>query len=204
MRRAGAVPAGRARQGEHHLELAFAMDTSSFSERSIWTMLHGIVLGGGALLGLSAALFALATMRVPQAMDAATHPQERQLGWLTTFVAVALWLTVLVGTYASFPPYRATPPEGITDLARYPRSLLQSNPDTAWLHSFGMEIKEHVPWIAAMLATAVAFVGMRDRSRLPRDGSVRRMAIALLAICFVLVSVVSLLGVFINKVAPLE
>ena len=28
-----------------------------FSERSIWTMVHGIGLGGGALLGLAAALF---------------------------------------------------------------------------------------------------------------------------------------------------
>jgi hypothetical protein len=28
-----------------------------FSERSIWTMVHGIGLGGGALVGLAAALF---------------------------------------------------------------------------------------------------------------------------------------------------
>lgn len=28
-----------------------------FSERSIWTMVHGIGLGGGALIGLAAALF---------------------------------------------------------------------------------------------------------------------------------------------------
>ena len=28
-----------------------------FSERSIWTMVHGIGLGGAALLGLAAALF---------------------------------------------------------------------------------------------------------------------------------------------------
>lgn len=28
-----------------------------FSERSIWTMVHGIGLGGGALIGLAATLF---------------------------------------------------------------------------------------------------------------------------------------------------
>jgi hypothetical protein len=117
---------------------------------------------------------------------------------------VSLWLTVLAGTYISFPPYRTTPPEGVTDLSRYPRSLLQSTPDTAWLHSFAMEIKEHVPWIAAMLATAVAFVAMRYRSKLLSDVRLNRMATALLAICFVLVSVVALLGVLINKVAPLD
>jgi heme A synthase len=180
------------------------MDTKLFTERSIWTMLHGIVLGGGAVLGLSAALFAVGTMHGPDSVDATAQRQGRNVGWLTAFVAVALWLTVLVGTYVSFPPYRATPPEGLTDLARYPRSLLQSNPGTVWLHSFAMEIKEHVPWIAAMLATAVAFVGVRYHSRLLNDASLRRMAMMLLTICFVLVSFVSLLGVFINKVAPLE
>ena len=183
------------------------MDTNLFTERSIWTMLHGIVLGGGALMGLFAALFALVTLRVrltPDAADAGVLRQARDIGRLTTFVAVTLWLTVLVGTYVSFPPYRATPPEGLTDLARYPRSLLLANPGTAWLHSFAMEIKEHVPWIAAMLATAVAFVSVREPSRLLRDVSLRRMATTLLAVCFALVAAVSLLGVFINKVAPLD
>ena len=183
------------------------MDTNLFTERSIWTMLHGIVLGGGALMGLAAALFALITLRVPLTpaeADAAVLRQARDIGRLTTFVAVTLWLTVLVGTYVSFPPYRAAPPEGLTDLARYPRSLLLANPGTAWLHSFAMEVKEHVPWIAAILATAVAFVSVREGPRLLQEVSLRRTAASLLAVCFALVSAVSLLGVFINKVAPLD
>jgi hypothetical protein len=119
------------------------------------------------------------------------------------FTAVVLWLTVLVGTYVIFPPYRATPPEGLIDLTLYPRSLIQSNPGTAWLHSFAMEVKEHMPWIAAMLSTAVAFISVRYRSRLLSDAQVNGMATMLLVICFVLVAFVSLLGVFVNKVAPL-
>ena len=79
-----------------------------------------------------------------------------------------------------------------------------SGPGTAWLHQFAMEIKEHVPWIAAMLATGAAFVGTRHGQSLARDASVRRLTTTLLAICFVLVSFVSLFGVFINKVAPLD
>ena len=55
-----------------------------------------------------------------------------------------------------------------------------------------------------MLATAVAFVGVRYRSTLLIDAPLRRMSTALLAICFLLVSAVSLLGVLVNKVAPLE
>lgn len=180
------------------------MDSMLFTDRSIWTMIHGIVLGGAALMGLSAALFSFRAMHTADASDVGAENQSRYVAWLTVFVAVVLWLTVLVGTYVNFPPYRATPPEGLADLSRYPRSLIQSNPQTAWLHSFAMEVKEHVPWIAAMLATAVAFVGVRYRSQLLGDASLRRMATTLLAICFVLVAVVGILGIFINKVAPLD
>ncbi len=55
-----------------------------------------------------------------------------------------------------------------------------------------------------MLATAVAVVGVRYRSKLLSDRQLNSMATTLLAICFLLVSFVGVLGVFINKVAPLE
>jgi hypothetical protein len=180
------------------------METLLFTDRSIWTMIHGIGLGGGALMGLAAALFSLRAMRPADGSAVAAQHQARSLASLTVFIAVVLWLTVLVGTYVNFPPYRATPPAGLSDLSQYPRSLIQSNPGTVWLHAFAMEIKEHVPWIAAMLATAVAFVCARYRSSVLSDGQLRRMTTGLLAICFLLVSGVALLGVFINKVAPLE
>jgi hypothetical protein len=180
------------------------MDTMLFTTRSLWTMIHGIVLGGGALMALSAALFSLCVMRTESASDAPSPRQTRSMVWLTVLTALLLWLTVLAGTYVAFPPYRATPPEGLTDLTHYPRSLIQSNPGTAWLHSFAMEAKEHMPWIAVMLSTAVASIGVRYRSRLLSDAHLNRMATTLLAICFVLASFVALLGVFINKVAPLE
>ncbi len=179
-------------------------DTLLFSTRSILTMIHGVVLGGGALMALAAALFGMAAMRPARAADPVTRDQARYVGWLLAFVVATLWLTVLVGTYVNFPAYRATPPDGFTDLSQYPRSLLQSNARTAWLHSFAMEIKEHMPWIAAMLATAVAFVTARYRARFLTDRRMRGMAFTLVLICFVLVAMVSLLGVLINKVAPLE
>ena len=180
------------------------MESMLFTERSLWTMIHGIALGGGALMALSAALFSLRAMRTGDASDAEAQDRSRYLVWLIVFIAAVLWLTVLVGTYVTFPPYRATPPEGVTDLAQYPKSLLQSSPSTVWLHSFAMETKEHIPWIAAMLATAGAFVARRYRSRLLTDARLNGMTTTLLAICFVLASIVGLLGIFINKVAPLE
>ena len=179
-------------------------------------MVHGIVFGGAALMALSAALFALCAARIrnrhtgsggasrPAAESAAESTAEsRALAGLTVFVAVTLWLTVLVGTYVIFPPYRATPPAGLTDLSQYPRALIHASQDTVWLHSFAMESKEHLPWIASMLATAVAFVSVRYRSRVLSDARLRGMATTLLAICFALVAFVSLMGIFVNKVAPL-
>lgn len=180
------------------------MDALLFSERSVWTMIHGIGLGGGALMALAASLFFLRATQPPAGADSVAERQTRYLAGLTVVIAVLLWLTVLVGTYVSFPAYRASPPEGVVDLSRYPRSLIQSNPGTVWLHSFAMEIKEHVPWIAAMLATAAAFTTARYRSRLMRDAQLRGMVTRTLAICFGLVAAAALLGTFINKVAPLE
>jgi hypothetical protein len=67
-----------------------------------------------------------------------------------------------------------------------------------------MEIKEHVPWMAAMIATAVAFIGTKYRGSLLADAPLRVMTATLLAIVFALVSFVALLGVFVNKLAPLQ
>lgn len=55
-----------------------------------------------------------------------------------------------------------------------------------------MEIKEHVPWITAMLTTAVAFVATRYWAKVLTDARLNGMATTLVAIAFV------------NKVAPLE
>ena len=174
-----------------------------FSERSIWTMVHGIGLGGAALLGLAAALFYLYAARpAPDAIGNRTG--SRALAVVTVFSAVMLWLTVIIGTYVIFPPYRATPPPGTTDLSQFPRALVLANPSTAWLHAFAMEIKEHMPWVALMLTTAVAFIAVRYRRTALANPAMRQMAFVLLGVSFAVVAFVSLLGVFVNKVAPLD
>ena len=174
-----------------------------FSDRSLWTMAHGLVLSGGAMLTMAAALFALTVMAIPRG-GTVPRRQATALVWLLVAMTVLLWLSVLMGTYRVFPLYRTPPPDGVLSLTEYPRALLLSSPDTAWLHAFAMEIKEHVPWIAAMLATAVAFIARRYRTTLLADAALRRVTTALLAVTLAIVSFVALLGVFINKVAPLE
>jgi hypothetical protein len=179
------------------------MDTALFSARSLWTMWHGIVLSGGALMGLGLALFGLMAMR-PAAGERVPNRHGRAMSIVLTATTVALWLAVLVGTYVVFPQYRATPPADAASLAAYPRAMLLAGPDTAWLHAYAMEIKEHMPWIAAMLTTAAAFVATRYRLTMLGDARLRRMTLALVSIAFVLSSFIGILGIFVNKVAPLE
>ncbi len=170
-----------------------------FSVPSLLTMVHGLVLSGGAIVGLVVSLLALRWFAEPAGVQAGDRFAQ-----VTTLTAVLLWFAVLGGTYLVFPLYRATPPEGVTALADYPRAMLMANADTRWLHAFGMEVKEHVPWIAAMLTTAAAFVARRQRHTVLSDGRMRRMMASLLVISLALVSFVGLMGVFVNKVAPLD
>jgi hypothetical protein len=166
-------------------------------------MLHGMVLSGGALVGVAAALFHL------YASGASTDGVGRgrsasALAMLSGITSLALWTAVLVGTYVVFPAYRVTPPEGVKDLTAYPRAAILADAEYSWLHSFGMEIKEHVPWIAAMLVTAVAFVAIRYREQLLSDRTLRRAGMTFLSLALALGSAAGLLGVFANKFAPLE
>lgn len=174
-----------------------------FSDRSIWTMVHGLILSGGAMMAMAAVLFALNAMAAPSGAPAPRRTSSA-LAWLSVSMTVLLWFSVLMGTYKVFPLYRATPPEGLASLAAYPRAMLMASGETRWLHAFGMEIKEHMPWIAAMLTTAVAFITFRYRGRLLADDSLRRMAGVVLTISFAVVAFVALMGVFVNKVAPVE
>jgi hypothetical protein len=116
--------------------------------------------GGGRRSGLLPGLWSAT-------QDPAFQPSSAHTSvvGVTVLTAVLLWLTVIAGTYIIFPPYRATPPAGVTDFGEFPRALVLATPSPAWLHSFAMERKEHMPWIASMLTTAVAFVAVRYRSR---------------------------------------
>lgn len=182
--------------------VTFFGEAAMFSDRSIWTMVHGIGLSGAALLAMAAALFYLYAAR--SVADGAISLPSRDFTRLNLFAAAALWLSVLIGTYVIFPLYRATPPEGVVDLAAYPRAMILADPANAWLHGFAMEIKEHVPWIAAMLMTAVAYVAWRYRARLLGDAQMRAMTMGLIATALALVTAVALLGIFVNKFAPLQ
>jgi hypothetical protein len=116
-------------------------------------------------------------------------------------MAVTAWATVVSGTWLIYPGYRAEPPTG-AGLEAYPRAWLMSNEATAWWHTFGMEWKEHVGWLAPFLATAVAVVVLAHGDLVRRDRRVRRILGVLYTTAFLATIVAAGLGAAINKVAP--
>jgi hypothetical protein len=87
-----------------------------------------------------------------------------------------------------------------------PRDFLLSNVsgDTESWHTFGMEWKERIAWIAPMLATSAAIVIAVYRARLADAPSVRKVAISLFILAFATAAVAGILGALITKVAPVK
>ena len=67
-----------------------------------------------------------------------------------------------------------------------------------------MEWKEHVAWLAPILATAVAYMVTKYGAKLAKDDEVRRAVIVLFTIAFFAAAVAGLFGAFINKAAPIH
>jgi hypothetical protein len=110
-------------------------------------------------------------------------------------MAVVAWLTVMTGSYIVYPWYRDPAPTS-------PKSVLLSNPSTADWHEFGMEWKEHIAWIAPMVATAVAFAVTYYGTSLIRHQGVRKALMIFFTVAFVVAGVAGAFGAFITKAAP--
>jgi hypothetical protein len=163
--------------------------------REVWTVVHGMILGALFLLAFAGGLAGLYSLRPEYLTAGGIRERLPRLEIGTALMAVVAWATVLTGTWVIYPWYRAAVPES-------PRSRLLANPSTALWHSFGMEWKEHIAWLAPILATAVAFVVLYYGPRLAREPAVRRVVTWLFLISFAAAGVAGLFGAFINKVAP--
>jgi len=177
--------------------------TLSLTYRETWAVIHGMMLGSLFLLAYAGGLAELINLSSVWSTEAGVIKRVRRLKIGTRVMAVVAWLTVITGTYIVYPWYRANPPAG-ADLTMFPRSLLLSKPETAEWHKFGMEWKEHVAWLAPILATAVAYMVTKYGVRLAKDAQVRRAVIVLFTISFCTAAIAGLFGAFINKAAPIH
>jgi hypothetical protein len=171
--------------------------------REIWAVIHGMALGSLFLLAYAGGLAELINLGHQWTTESGIAKRVRRLMVGTWVMAVVAWLTVITGTYIVYPWYRAKLPAG-ADLNMYPKELLISKATTAGWHNFGMEWKEHVAWLAPILATAVAYMVTRAGDRLAKDEEMRRAVIVLFSVAFFAAAVAGLFGAFINKAAPIH
>src|SRR6266542_108830 len=149
----------------------------SLTDRQLWTVIHGMVLGALFLLAFAGGLAGLYSLRWELVTPTGLRERLPRLEIGTVVMAVVAWLTVITGTWIVYPWYRAPIKES-------PRSLLLADPSRALWHNFGMEWKEHVAWLAPILATAVAFVVIYYGPRLASEPRIRRALIVLFVLAF--------------------
>jgi hypothetical protein len=176
----------------------------SLSDREVWALIHGIIFGSLFLLAYTGSLVAVYVLRSWDLTPQGVRSRLSLTRWATTIMAILAWATVATGTYIVYPWYRARPPEGTTDLTRYPRSFLLEDPNLSGWHTFAMEWKEHVAWFAPILATAVAYLAWRYGRYLSESSGLRKVMMITLTIAFVTAAVAGLLGALITKAAPVR
>jgi hypothetical protein len=168
----------------------------SLTSREFWTVVHGLLLGSIYLLAFAGGFAGLWSLRKEYVTEQGMVERLRRLNIGMWIMTIVVWLTAIVGTYVVYPWYRAKLPDS-------PRSMLLADPNTAAWHSFGMEWKEHVAWLAPILATAVLFIVLRYGRQLAQDNELRRAVITLFSLAFIAAAVAGIFGAFITKAAPL-
>jgi hypothetical protein len=182
--------------------------TMELTERELWAVIHGLVLGTLFLLAFGGGLAGLWSLKERLITEEGVQERTPRLLIGTGVMAIVAWLTVITGTFIVYPWYRATPTAGVDTkvqseaLEAFPRFWLLASDKTAEWHSFAMEWKEHIAWIAPMLATAVAFIVIYYGVQLVRHGEMRRALLILFTLAFGAAGVAGLFGAFITKAAP--
>lgn len=153
-------------------------------------------MGGGFLVAFAGGLAEFWSLRPAFLTAGEIKHRTRRLIAGTTGMALIAWATVVTGTWVAYPWYREDVPDS-------PRSELLANPDTESWHTFGMEWKEHVAWIAPMLATVAAVIVLYERRDLVRNQTARRLAMWVFVAAFVTAAIAGILGALITKKAPI-
>lgn len=168
----------------------------SISPREGWTV-HGMIFGAVFLLSFAGGLAGLYSLRPQWVTVEGVKERLTRLKVGMWAMAVIAWATVITGTFIVYPWYRAQDPTSA-------RSILLADPATAQWHSFGMEWKEHVGWLAPIAATVVAFAVTYYGPSLAKKVGERRALLIFFVIAFTAAGIAGMFGAFINKVAPVR
>jgi hypothetical protein len=183
------------RKHRHVPRFRYGSGGVELSNREFWALVHGVLLGGAFLLAFSGGLAGFYSLRPELVTGASVHERIRRLMIGTTTMAGLVWLTVISGTWIVYPWYREETEDS-------PRSLLLADPDTEDWHTFAFEWKEHIAWIAPMLATAAAFIVLYYRDDLIKNQTARKIAMGCFVAAFAIAVIAGLLGALVTKKAP--
>lgn len=162
------------------------------STREFWALIHGLILGGGFLLAFAGGLAGLYSLKGELVTPVGIGERTRRLVFGTTAMATIAWVTVITGTWIVYPWYREESPDAA-------KTVLLENSDTSNWHEFGMEWKEHLAWMAPMLATAAAFIVVYYGTNLIRHQTARKIAMGFFIAAFTVAAIAGILGALITK-----
>lgn len=167
------------------------------SYREWWTLIHGMILGALFLLAFSGGLAGIYSLRTELLTAKGLQERVRRIKIGTTVMAITAWLTVITGSWIVYPWYRSASPDS-------PKSTLLANSNTADWHNFGMEWKEHIAWIAPILATTAAALAVYYGAALARNRYLRNVVMWFFVGGFATAGVAGLFGALITKSAPVH
>jgi hypothetical protein len=162
------------------------------STREFWALIHGLILGGGFLVAFAGGLAGLYSLKPGLVTETGITERMRRLVAGTTGMAAIAWVTVISGTWIVYPWYRE-------DVPTSPRSVLLESPSTDGWHTFAFEWKEHIAWLAPMLATAAAVIVLYYRADLIKNQTARKVAMGLFIAAFSVAAIAGILGALVTK-----
>jgi hypothetical protein len=169
----------------------------SLTDRETLAALHGMIFGALFLLAFAGGFAGLYSLRPALLTPQGIIERTRRLMAGTWAMAIVAWATVITGTFIVYPWYRAKGPTSA-------KSILLANVNTADWHNFGMEWKEHIAWIAPILATVVAVIVAYYGVQLIKHERLRMALMVLFTLAFASAAVAGLFGAFITKAAPIH
>jgi hypothetical protein len=185
------------------------------TSRETWTLIHGLILGSLFLLAFAGGLAGLYSLQPELVTPEGIRERLFRLRVGVTGMAVLAWATVITGTWVVYPWYRETIAgkslaackglQAPSDKCS-PKEFLLSNTsgDTSNWHEFGMEWKEHIAWIAPMLATTAAFLAIYYGAALARNRYLRLVVMSFFVAAFLTAGIAGLYGALITKAAPVQ
>jgi hypothetical protein len=165
------------------------------SHHETWALVHGMGIGGLFLLGFSAGLVSLWSLRSELLTTAGVAERVRRLRIGTGVMALMAWATVLTGAWIILPWYRE---------AGGPKSRLMADPAMEQWHTFADVWKTHIAWTAPLLATAAAALVAYYGPALARDRTARTIVLVLFLAAFGVSSLAGLIGSLVTKAAPVH